>query len=654
MADLTRQEQRQVSGWLRAAHKAALAFDGSEQAEARLIDPLNMFDEFVRAKAGAFDAETRRDVERDFARAALPDAPADMPRSVHGVLDIIDDYYIRLQGASQNSDTPEFWDMLKDGGAVLEDDKRTFVKTDDGKLQAGSSDAPNSYELRTEARLATLIQHLAEDGVNGQKIYLDDLHITRGQVDDNMMRKHPYYVVQIPRLNMEIAVCDQIGETTFVKQGTVTRAFWDEMSKDDLKARDDVLNVDKHDEAKWWADIQSFLEGNAKPTAKKVDVAKWSKKKPSLDGDLVKKAVFKHYQDTEEFLGQTSKDRNGKPLRLDIGGELIRCDLLDAHLSKGGRGLKPVGGFAGIKTMLAQEHGSSFPYENHLDQNDLKLKDVKVAVLKYYQDTKEFLTSRSVNEKGQQVCIDIAGEMILARTLDGYLTAQKRGRGLPDVGGLAGLNTILAKEHGDQYPYENFLDVDKLKLEDVKKALLKYFDETGKFLTANGTDEAGKPLRIIVAEEVIAATSLHNYLRGGQYGRGLPDLGGLAGLNADLVQEYGDRYPYRIKTNDYSRDDIKSAILFDWLTYGRAPSKGTKDPDKATDGSHKLLVGGKIKSVASLNNAAQVMQNGLTLDDTIAKIKKELLSEHPWLADLKPDDAEEPYEITTKPEDFDL
>src|SRR5690606_21285793 len=103
----------------------------------------------------------------------------------------------------------------------IKDSEKVFVQTDKGSLNDPLALKRNEYQIRTEPRLAALITHLRNNGINGQSIYIDDLVITKGAVHKDMMRQHPYAIVQIPRLDAEIAVCDQIGETTFVKRGTV-------------------------------------------------------------------------------------------------------------------------------------------------------------------------------------------------------------------------------------------------------------------------------------------------------------------------------------------------------------------------------------------------------------------------------------------------
>ena len=47
--------------------------------------------------------------------------------------------------------------------------------------------------------------------------------------------KKSYVILEIPRINKQILVCDQIGEATFVMRNIVSRDNFYNQSKDDLQ-----------------------------------------------------------------------------------------------------------------------------------------------------------------------------------------------------------------------------------------------------------------------------------------------------------------------------------------------------------------------------------------------------------------------------------
>ncbi len=396
---ISKGEKTQIKQWLLDAFQAASDFDGSEHSEAKLYDPLDLFDNFCRVNN---DGEQSNEMEVKVAKVAFPEHPIDMPENIDGFLDIVSGFYKRL--SSKTTDNSDIWDVIKNGGGIVHDSDKVFVKTDGGNLQDAKSSKPSSYEVRTEPRLALLMAHLRNDGVNGTPIYMDDLAITKGKVSKDMMREHPYNIVQIPRINMEIAVCEQIGETTFVKQGCIEEDFWDYLKKDELKARADVLDVTRRSDRQWWGEISSFLEGNAKPEAKKVNVKSWVKKKPNLDRELIKESLLAHYLATGEPLNSTDEEEGSKAgsYKLEHGyyaGKETVKSIDSALVTDGQRGLKGKSSIAKLNKEIAKENG--FDYFNHKNQDDLDIELIKESLLAHYKATGRWLSVRNT-AKGQK------------------------------------------------------------------------------------------------------------------------------------------------------------------------------------------------------------------------------------------------------------
>ena len=457
--EFSKSEKTQIKQWLLDAFQAASDFDGSEPSEAKLYDPLDLFDDFCRVNN---DGKQSNKMEAKVAKVAFSEHPIDMPENIDGFLDIVSGFYERL--SSKTTDNPDIWDMIKNGGAVVHDSDSVFVKTGSGSLQEGKSPTPNSYEVRTEPRLAMLIAHLRNDGVNGTPIYMDDLAITKGKVSKDMMREHPYNIVQIPRIDMEIAICEQIGETTFVKQGCIDEDFWDYLKKDELKARADVLDVTRHNDAQWWGEISSFLEGNAKPEAKKVNVKSWVKKKPNLDRELIKESLLAHYNATGKALESRAWAKGGKvgSYVLEYGyyaGITVRA-LESALVKDGSRGLEGKSSIAQLNEELAQE--GLIEYININNQDDLDIELIKESLLAHYRATGVWLTTDDIVEGGKRGSYVLehgpyAG--ITLSTLENAL-AKDGSRGLEGKSSIA----ILTKELKAELAREKSLDNEILEL----------------------------------------------------------------------------------------------------------------------------------------------------------------------------------------------
>lgn len=91
---------------------------------------------------------------------------------------------------------------------------------------------------RTEPRLVNFIAWLNEN-----RIYTDDIMILEGAVAPDMMRKSPYCIVQIPRLDREVAICDEVGEATFVGTGLRGAYFWATCHKPELLQSDGISRI---------------------------------------------------------------------------------------------------------------------------------------------------------------------------------------------------------------------------------------------------------------------------------------------------------------------------------------------------------------------------------------------------------------------------
>ncbi|MFY9288186.1 MAG: hypothetical protein WAO98_06755 [Alphaproteobacteria bacterium] len=106
----------------------------------------------------------------------------------------------------------------------------------------------------TAPRTAEFIQLLNE---HDPPIFIDDIIIYRGATPSHALRQVPYNLIQIPRLDREILICDQVGEACYVGQGQRGPLFWATYSKPELLKGDTVSRI-IHNE-KYQANLMAAL-----------------------------------------------------------------------------------------------------------------------------------------------------------------------------------------------------------------------------------------------------------------------------------------------------------------------------------------------------------------------------------------------------------
>ncbi len=109
---------------------------------------------------------------------------------------------------------------------------------------------------RFEPRVQEIRQLLEDEG-----IFADDYVITIGEVSKDMMRKASYVIIEIPRLQRTILVCDQVGEATFILRGHFSPETLTTKTKEQLQTEfpDSVRKLVRFDAAQWAAEIKLLL-----------------------------------------------------------------------------------------------------------------------------------------------------------------------------------------------------------------------------------------------------------------------------------------------------------------------------------------------------------------------------------------------------------
>ena len=91
---------------------------------------------------------------------------------------------------------------------------------------------------RLDARAGRLVQDLNRSGV-----FTDDLIIHKGRTQPGAMRQEAYTLIQMPRHDREVLVCDQVGNATFVGKGLRGLIFWSTYGKQHLDRFPDIARV---------------------------------------------------------------------------------------------------------------------------------------------------------------------------------------------------------------------------------------------------------------------------------------------------------------------------------------------------------------------------------------------------------------------------
>ncbi|MCX6733467.1 MAG: hypothetical protein NTX63_01510 [Candidatus Peregrinibacteria bacterium] len=119
----------------------------------------------------------------------------------------------------------------------------------------GNSSRPFN-EFKTIPRLSKVLSLL-----QGERIFMDDIIVAQGEVHPGQMRHLSYYLVEIPRLNRQMLICDEVGEQTFVINGIMNRQALLQLTKTELQEKfaNMVLPVPYHSENQYLSDISMAL-----------------------------------------------------------------------------------------------------------------------------------------------------------------------------------------------------------------------------------------------------------------------------------------------------------------------------------------------------------------------------------------------------------
>ena len=227
---LSDKEREEYKGILTECFDAAANFDGQEHNAFHFYKTVNLIDEFVKTRN---NGKISPELEAAFAEQSKYD-------SQYTVDWFMDDAQERSYGMmSRLGDLEDVLNVLEDRGAIVDRSELVYVLTDQSFPTEGNS--AESFEptpFKRQPRLSILVKELEIIG-----IYTDDLVVRVGNIFTDKTRRLPYLIVEIPRLEKSVAICEQYGETTFVSQKILPPYIWAHQTKMQLKARDDIQDV---------------------------------------------------------------------------------------------------------------------------------------------------------------------------------------------------------------------------------------------------------------------------------------------------------------------------------------------------------------------------------------------------------------------------
>ncbi|MBN8550914.1 MAG: hypothetical protein J0M12_16495, partial [Deltaproteobacteria bacterium] len=245
-----------VSAQIQDVHEAIAKLDLGKKCFDRFWQSVIALDETYRRLSGTdFPGD---ETERAIAAKALGESSTEA--SITDLLSLAGRQHEALLNARDlNLLPPEealratIANLEKLGIFVVRDNDAIFVETAHAAgicRGDGEGVPPPQYQPRVEQ----LILELQSCG-----IYKEDLIVRVGSVRANMIRTLPYIIIEIPGIDREIAVCNQIGEVTFIARTIFGPNFYTSHTKSELKENPRISSVAYRDRSTWISEIKDLL-----------------------------------------------------------------------------------------------------------------------------------------------------------------------------------------------------------------------------------------------------------------------------------------------------------------------------------------------------------------------------------------------------------
>ncbi len=276
---LSEGEKQEYADYLNAAFKEATQYNGSEKSLNQLIKVLSQPERFVRKHNNGKISEA---LEETFADQAKPELSQTQPVKLADIMvDAGERYFQKLRDAGDLSET---FKLMANGNAAIVHSNATFIQSDKIDAQSdfdahGGTSNDNRRQTETQPRVAWLMEGLKSIG-----IYADDVIFRVGKNDAGMRRENPYIIMEIPRLQKQIAVNNEVGQVTFVSKEILGSKVYETLTKKQLKSLSCIEDEPCRNKSTWLKNILGHLVGgpthehDPKNNPKKINVKAYAKK----------------------------------------------------------------------------------------------------------------------------------------------------------------------------------------------------------------------------------------------------------------------------------------------------------------------------------------------------------------------------------------
>ena len=293
-----RKEYRQL---VADAFKSARNYKGTEPEVDDVLEHLEILDDWIRHNIGgskALSLEEERQLNDVF-------HTPEKDRTIQGLMDFTHERFEKWLEASDENEPPN---------VTLEDLNIHTVELD-GIILPPQENIKPITPGKIPFEKAPIVPRLAElvAFLNQHEIYTDDIVVLPGKLLPGVMRDETYYIIEIPRLNKEILVCNQVNEATFVIDGIVDRNTLITKNKAQLKEHlGNRMSKITYSNRSYWE--RRLYEELFEPKSEK-DTQEGAPKKPAIgpkvdipSAEVIKEKLQKKYT-AEQFVDMPNKKR---------------------------------------------------------------------------------------------------------------------------------------------------------------------------------------------------------------------------------------------------------------------------------------------------------------------------------------------------------
>ncbi len=273
-------------------------YDGSEASYESLMSSLEVLEETIETSPSVA-GHTVREKEID---AAFRFAPI-RPKEINDVLEIAEQAGRRRLHKSLQASLEDGSD-IPNGAFVIHRLDGVILPPGNIPGPIATNESGHGFDaVSFEPRLEEIIRLLTQI-----QIFSDDVLISIGEVSKDVVRSKSYAVIEIPRLNKTILVCDEVGEATFIVKSLASAANFLSTRKQDLTehfGEDKVVRIIRNQA--WEKNILAVLNDEELRSGKplnKVDVKEY-------ELDQVRAAVIKQCP-LDEWLHMNQTEREQK------------------------------------------------------------------------------------------------------------------------------------------------------------------------------------------------------------------------------------------------------------------------------------------------------------------------------------------------------